>query len=98
MNIKKLFAGLPYIIVSSASDTTNLICARGTIYADGDKLVAALENGTPAECRALRLLGDVVADGDFGELSVAFQYNPATWTAVRKIMRPKQTACLKNAA
>jgi hypothetical protein len=98
MNLRKLFADMPYLIVSSSHDTTNLLCHRGHIYSDRGKLVASLDSGTHAECRQLRLLGEVVMDGDGGELSVAFQYNPATWDAVRRIMRPKQTRCLKNAA
>jgi hypothetical protein len=96
--IKKLFREFPYIITSCAHDTTDMICARGHIYADRGKLVASLDNGTRAECRQLRLLGDAIMDGDDGELSVAFTYTPATWQAVRRIMRPKQTACIKLAA
>ncbi len=94
IDLRKLFHTFPYIITSSAEDTTNLEAHRGHIYADGDSLVAALDNGTRAECRALRQLGTPVMDGDDGELSVKFTYTPATWRAVRTIMRPKQSAAL----
>ncbi len=94
IDLRKLFANLPYIFEAHAWDTTNMRCHRGHVYSDGEYLVAALDNGTRTECRALRRLGQVVMDGDDGELSVKFRYTPETWQAVRKIMRPKQTAAI----
>ncbi len=34
-------------------------------------------------------------DGDDGELSVKFRYTPEVWQAVRRIMRPQQSAAIK---
>jgi hypothetical protein len=98
INLHKLFSGSGYLIVDCAHDTTNIICARGTIYAEGMDLVASLDNGTPVECRMLRKHGTVVADGDFGELSVRFEYTPQRFREVARIMRPKQGRRSKAAA
>jgi hypothetical protein len=96
IDLRQRFGGSGFLIVDSPHDTTNLICLRGHIYADGPMLVAALNRGTPAELRALRKLGTPIMDGDFGELSVAF--NPSVFRAVARILRPRQTKRTKPAA
>jgi hypothetical protein len=96
IDLRQRFGGSGYLIVDSPDDTTNLVCRRGHIYADGGMLVAALDGGTPAELRALRKLGTPIMDGDFGELSVAF--NPSVFRAVARILRPRQSKRVKPAA
>jgi hypothetical protein len=96
IDLRKHFHGSGYLIVDSENDTTNLICRRGHVYSDGQRLVAALDGGTRAECRALRKLGTVIMDGDFGELSVAF--NPSVFRDVARILRPRQSRRVKSAA
>jgi hypothetical protein len=88
IDLHKKFRGCGYLIVDSPDDTTNLVCRRGHIYADGDQLVAALDRGNVAECRALRKLGAVIMDGDDGELSVAF--DPSAFRQVARILKPRQ--------
>ncbi len=90
VDIRKLFGGSGFLVESSEHDTTNIVCARGHIYADGDRLIASLNRGTPAECRSLRGMGTVVMDGDFGELSIAF--SPERFRDVARILRPKQAS------
>lgn len=72
MNIRKLFHDSGYLIVESEHDTTNIVCRRGHIYADGQHLFAAIYNGTRSERLQLRKLGEPVMDGDFGELTIRF--------------------------
>lgn len=88
IDIRKMFAGSGYRIEHCAHDTTNIVCQRGSIYADGQYLVAALTAGTPAQCRSLRKAGEPIADGDFGELSVRFA--PVRFREVARLMLPKQ--------
>jgi len=96
VDLHQRFRGAGFLIVDSSSDTTNLVCRHGHIYADGDKLVAALDGGTPAQRRALRKCGTVIMDGDFGELSVAF--NPSVFREVARILKPRQAYRAKVAA
>lgn len=88
LDIRKLFRDSGYLIVSNETDTTNIVCRRGHIYADGSYLVASMNAATPAESRALRRLGIVVMDGDFGELSVKFPLE--RFRDVARIMLPRQ--------
>jgi hypothetical protein len=88
IDLKQLFRHDGFLIQESEDDTTNLVCRRGHIYSDGDDLVAALDRGTRAECMALRKLGDVLMDGDDGELSVRF--NPTRFRDVARILKPRQ--------
>jgi hypothetical protein len=93
MDLHKLFRGRGYLITESEFDTQNIECRRGHIYHDGQGLVASLDNGTRAECMALRKLGEPVADGDFGELSIRF---PVTlFKDVARIMLPRQASLAK---
>ena len=92
INLHTRFRG--YLVVDSNHDTTNLVCRRGHIYADGEYLVAALDAGTLAERRALRKVGTPVMDGDFGELSVRFR--PGRFRDVARILLPRRTANLKS--
>jgi hypothetical protein len=88
IDIRKMFAGSGYRIEDSAHDTTNIVCRRGSVYADGEFLVASMDAATPAESRALRKFGEPVADGDFGELSVRFP--PERFREVARLMLPRQ--------
>lgn len=86
--IKKLCRGTGYLIEESDYDTTNILCRHGHIYADGNHLIAALDAATTGQSRALRKLGEVVADGDCGELSVKIP--PTLFRDVCRILRPRQ--------
>ncbi len=77
-----------YMIESHDYDTTNILCVRGHIYADGKYWVAAMDAATRAESRELRKLGEVIMDGDGGELSVKFA--PARFREVANILKPRQ--------
>ena len=90
IDLRTMFRGSGYLIVDEPGDTTNLICRRGHVYANGGQLVAAIDRGTVAECRALRKLGRPIMDGDFGELSVAF--NPSVFRDVARILKPRQAS------
>ena len=68
--IKKLSRGSGWKITEHEYDTINLICKFGHIYQDGKFLVAAANDKSVV--RKLKRLGTVVADGDFGEVSVKF--------------------------
>lgn len=97
IDLRKLFAGSGYLFVDSPGDTTNLVCRRGHIYADGkNDLVAALDGGTVAECSALQKLGVTIMDCDFGELSVRF--SPTKLRDAARILHPRQVAIAKSAA
>jgi hypothetical protein len=96
INIRKLFAGSGFLIVSSEYDTTNIVCQFGHIYASGNWLIASMTSATPAQSRVLRRLGKVVMDGDFGELSVAF--SPSRFREVARIMKPRQACNADRAA
>lgn len=89
MNIRTLTRGSGYLIEDSEHDTTNIICYRGHIYVDGAWLIASIDNATMAESRALRKIGEPVADGDFGELSVRFK--PKDLPKIAQIMKPRQS-------
>jgi hypothetical protein len=58
--------------------------------------VAAIDNGTRAECMALRKLGRVIADGDWGELSVWFPLE--RFRDVARILKPLQASIQKQAS
>jgi hypothetical protein len=88
IDIRKMCAGSGYLIEESAHDTSNIICRRGSIYADGEFLVASMDAATSVESRTLRKYGEPVADGDFGELSVRFA--PERFREVARLMLPKQ--------
>jgi hypothetical protein len=89
IDIRELFEGSGFLIQSSEHDTTNLICQRGHVYADGDSLVASMNAATAVESRKLRKLANrVVMDGSFGELSIAF--SPTIFREVARIMKPRQ--------
>lgn len=86
--IRRLAKGTGWLVQESDHDTTNIVCRYGHIYADGQSLVASLDCATKSQSRQLRKLGVVVADGDFGELSVKFP--PAALGAVAAILKPRQ--------
>jgi hypothetical protein len=96
IDLRKQFQGSGYLIVDSDSDTTNMVCKSGHVYADGGRLVAAMDCATPAERRALCRLGTIIMDGDFGELSIAF--NPSVFRDVARILRPRQSRRVNSAA
>lgn len=95
-DIRRLFRGCGFMFVDPEGDTTNLLCQKGHIYLDGTALVASMDAATAAESRSLRKLGRVVADGDFGELSVAFPIEK--FRDVARIMKPKQAILHQKAA
>jgi hypothetical protein len=88
IDLFKKFGRDGYLIVESPSDTTNIVCQRGHIYADGDFLVASMDHATVAESAKLRKLGTPLMDGDFGELSIKF--DPKEIRNVARILKPKQ--------
>lgn len=90
MSFRKHFRGSGYLI--SDDDMPHVVCRHGHIYFDRG-LVASL-NGTRAQCMALRRLGEVVMDGDFGELSVRF--DAAQLPDVTRIMLPRQSILAKR--
>lgn len=97
MNLRHLCRGTGYHIIHPEWDTEQIVCKRGHIYADKGMLVASIDRANPAESRTLRALASsVVADGDFGELSVAFC--PSALPRVARIMKPRQAALLNRAA
>lgn len=89
LDIQKRFRGRGYLIESSESDTTNIVCRRGHVYADGGALVAAVNGATRSERLRLAKLGEIIMDGDDGELSVKFP--PAAFPAVARVMKPRQS-------
>lgn len=95
IDIKRLTRGSGYAIEESDYDTTNIICYHGHIYADGDMLVAAMDSADRSQSIRLRRLGDVVADGDLGELSVRF--HPSRLGDVARILKPRQAVLLAAA-
>jgi hypothetical protein len=101
IDIRKQFAGSGYLITDGAidvrgqylpdGDTANIVCHRGTIYADGNSLVAALTTLDRSECRALRKLGEVIADGgDEQGYEVSVRFPVSRFRDVARIMRPRQ--------
>ena len=96
IDIHKLCRGTGYLIVESDHDTTNIVCKRGHIYADGKCLVAAIDGATKGESRKLRSIGEPVMDGDFGELSVRF--HPSRLGEAARILKPRQARKSKLAA
>jgi hypothetical protein len=99
INIRKQFAGSGYLITDSPNDTTNVVCGRGHLYADGDSLVASLANdGTKAERRALMKLGEVVADcGDEQGHEVSIRFPLSNLRAIAQILRPRQAELARAA-
>lgn len=99
IDIRKQFAGDGFLITDSPYDTTNIQCRRGHIFSDGGSLVAALTTRDRAECRALRKLGEVIADGgDELEYELSVRFPLSSFRDVAKIMRPRQAALSKIAA
>ena len=96
-NIRKLFASMPYIFGAHAWDTVNLRLIAATYMPMAPTWSHRLTTAH-AECRALRKLGTTIMDGDDGELSIRFTYTPETWQAVRRIMRPWQSAAILQTA
>lgn len=80
--------GYVYAIAEDKSDTDNVICRRGHIYQDGKSFVAAIDGATLGESAKLRKLGQVIMDGDFGELSVKFP--PSRMREITKVLKPRQ--------
>jgi hypothetical protein len=96
LNLKREFSGSGYVIEESDHDTTKIVCRRGHVYADGNWLVAAIDQATPAEAKALRKCGTVVADGEDGELSVRFALS--RFREVARILKPQQAGLSNSAA
>lgn len=86
--LAQLFPGSGYLIQESEYDTTNLVCRYGHIYQDGDSLCASLDGGTPDQVRKLKALGEVIMDGDFGELTVRFPLSRLREAA--RVLKPRQ--------
>jgi hypothetical protein len=91
-NLKRLCVGTGYAIKESWYDTTNIVCRRGHVYADGDSYVACIDSPSNSERIRLGNLGEIVQDGDDG-INVRFAEDK--FPQVARIMRPRQAACLK---
>ena len=67
-----------------------LLCKYGDIYAADGRMLAASVDGHPKIAGKLRRLecGEVVQDGDFGELTATFHMDD--FPKVEKIMRPRR--------
>ena len=85
--IERLIKREGYMCTREPHDTVNIVCHRGHVYEDNGKYMAAFDNATRSERVRMVQLGQLVADGDFGELTFAF--GPDQLKDVMRIMRPR---------
>lgn len=94
--LETLTRGTGYLLEYPPHDTPQIVGYRGHVYADGPWLVVSLNRATPAARGRLLSLGEAVADGDFGELSV--RIHPSRLFEAAKYYKPRQAALVNRAA
>ena len=105
-DVDVLFSRSSGFLIERSDDDTDNICAQfGHVYRDGRFLVASLdgwqncpgdEQESRRRARALRKLGTVIMDGDWGELSVRFA--SSRFREVARIIKPRQAERVRQAA